>query len=258
MNKKLMAGACAFAAAGALFAGQAAVAAPALSTSVAPGGNFNLSVWQLQEPTGSPGSPNTISPSRLKGASGYQDSYFYTDKTDGSMTFWDPENGVHTPNSNFSRSELREMTAGGSPASWGLPGTHKLSATVKVTKVPSSVCVGQIHASESSGTTKPLVELYYHSNGDIVAGLEGGPGGGQTEHTIGHVALNTKFSYVISVTGGTTLSIQINGTTTKFTIPSAWKGYPQYFKAGDYDQTSGSSSTVGATVHFYALTVAHS
>lgn len=258
MNKKLTASACALAAAGALFAGQTAVAAPALSTSVAPGGNFALSVWELQEPTGSPGSPNTISPSRLKGPNGYQDSYFHTDKSDGSMTFWDPENGVKTANSNFSRSELREMNSDGSTASWSLGGTHKLSATVKVTKVPASVCVGQIHAGEGSGTTKPLLELYYHSNGDIVAGLEGGPGGGQTTHTVGHVALNTKWSYVIGVTGGNTLSIQVNGTTTKFTIPSAWKGYPQYFKAGDYDQTSGSDGSVGATVHFYALTVSHS
>lgn len=259
MNTKLTVSALTLAAAGALLAGQAAVAAPALNTGVAPGGNFNLSVWELQEPTGSPGSPTTISPSRLKGANGYQDSYFYTDKSDGSMTFWDPENGVHTPNSSYSRSELREMNSSGSPASWGLSGTHKLSATLKVTKVPSSVCVGQIHASESSGTTKPLLELYYHSNGDIVAGIENGPSGGQTPHTVGHVSLGTQWSYVISVTGGNAIGIQINGgSTQKFGIPSGWNGYPQYFKAGDYDQTAGSSSTVGATVHFYALTVAHS
>jgi alginate lyase len=259
VNTKLTAAACALAATGALLAGQAAMAAPALNTGVAPGGNFTLSVWELQEPTGSPGSPTTISPSRLKGASGYQDKYFYTDSSDGSMTFWDPENGVHTPNSNYSRSELREMNSNGSAASWGLPGTHKLSATVKITKVPSSVCVGQIHASEGSGTTKPLIELYYHSNGDIVAGIENGPGGGQTPHTVGHVSLNTKWSYVISVTGGNTINIQINGgSTQKFAIPSGWNGYPQYFKAGDYNQTASSDGSKGATVHFYALTVSHS
>src|SRR5262245_5115373 len=49
----------------------------------APGGNFDLSVWQLQEPVGSPGSPTTIPSSRLQGANGYQDSYFYTDQRDG-------------------------------------------------------------------------------------------------------------------------------------------------------------------------------
>ncbi|MEU9386547.1 polysaccharide lyase family 7 protein, partial [Streptomyces sp. NPDC048279] len=63
----------------------------------APGGNFDLSVWQLQEPVGSPGSPTTIPSSRLQGAGGYQDAYFYTDTRDGAMTFWAPEKGVTTP-----------------------------------------------------------------------------------------------------------------------------------------------------------------
>ena len=50
--------------------------APMANPGVAPGGNFDLSVWQLQEPVGSPGSPTTISSSRLQGANGFQDSYF--------------------------------------------------------------------------------------------------------------------------------------------------------------------------------------
>jgi hypothetical protein len=240
----------------ALLAGTAN-AAPALNPGVAPGGNFNLSVWELQEPTGSAGSPTTITSSRLEGSSGYQDSYFYTNKSDGSMEFWDPENGVTTPNSNYSRSELREMNSNGSAAAWALPGTHTLSATLKVTKVPDHVCVGQVHATDPR-TTKPLAELYYHSNGQIAIGIENGPTGGQTAHNLTTVSLGTQWSYVIQITGGNTISVTINGTKHSFSIPSSWKGYDQYFKAGDYDQSSGSSSTVGATVQFYALTVKHS
>ena len=249
----------AVAAVAALGAGQAvtATAAPALNPGSAPGGNFNLSVWELQLPTGSPGSPTTISSQQLQGASGFQNSYFYTDKTDGSMTFWDPENGVTTPNSNYARSELREMTSGGSPASWSVPGTHKLSATVKVDQVPDHVCVGQIHLGQNSGSTKPLLELYYHANGNITVGIENSPTGGQTQHSVGTVPLGTKFSYVISLTGGNTIGISINGKNQNFTMPSSFKSYPMYFKAGDYDQSSGSSSTVGAKVQFYALTVQH-
>jgi hypothetical protein len=231
-------------------------AAPALNPSSAPGGNFNLSVWELQEPIGSPGSPKTVGPAQLEGANGYQDAYFYTNKTDGSMEFWDPENGVKTPNSNYARSELREMNSSGSPAAWSLPGTHTLSATVKVTKVPDHVCVGQVHATDPR-TTKPLAELYYHSNGQIALGIEDSPSGGQTAHTVGTVALGTKFSYVIQITGGNTISVTINGSRHSFPIPSSWQGYQQYFKAGDYDQSTGSSSTVGASVQFYALTVQH-
>ena len=241
----------------ALLAGTAN-AAPALNPGVAPGGNFNLSVWELQEPTGSPGSPTTITPSRLEGSSGYQDSYFYTNKSDGSMEFWDPENGVTTPNSNYSRSELREMNSSGSAAAWSLPGTHTLSATLKVVQVPDHVCVGQVHIAEGSGSTKPLAELYYHSNGQIAIGIENSPSGGQTAHNLTTVSLGTQWSYTIQVTGGNTLSVTINGTKHSFAIPSSFDSYKQYFKAGDYDQSSGSSSSVGARVQFYALSVKHS
>ncbi|MFI5606257.1 polysaccharide lyase family 7 protein [Amycolatopsis sp. NPDC051903] len=233
-----------------------ASAAAALDPGAPPGSNFDLSVWELQEPTGSPGSPTTISPSRLEG--GYTDKYFYTDSGDGSMTFWDPENGVTTPNSNYSRSELREMTSGGKAAAWAVSGTHKLNASVKVTEVPDHVCVGQIHLAEGSGSTKPLVELYYYSNGDLKAGIENSPSGGQTQHSLGNVPLNTKWSYTISLTGGNTIGVTVNGKTSSFPMPSSFKSYPMYFKAGDYDQSSGSSSTVGARVHFYSLSVSHS
>ncbi|HEV2635972.1 MAG TPA: ricin-type beta-trefoil lectin domain protein [Actinocrinis sp.] len=57
-----------------------------LNPSVAPGGNFTLSQWELQLPTGSAGDPTTILPAQLEGDSGFTDSYFSTG-TDGSMTF---------------------------------------------------------------------------------------------------------------------------------------------------------------------------
>lgn len=143
--------------------------------SVAPGGNFDLSVWELQEPVGSPGSPTTIPSSRLKGANGFQDAYFYTDARDGAMTFWAPEKGVTTPNSHYARSELREMNRDGSPANWSLSGTHRLNATLRVVSVTSNVCVGQIHLGTGGPSTKPLLELYYRSSGDIVLGTENSP-----------------------------------------------------------------------------------
>ena len=229
-----------------------------LNPSVAPGGNFNLSLWELQLPTGSAGDPTTILPSQLEGSSGFQDSYFYTG-TDGSMTFWDPENGVTTANSNYSRSELREMTSSGAAANWFASGTtNKLSATVKATTVPSSVCVGQIHLG-SGGSTKPLLELFYHSNGEIVMAIEQTPAGGnEVSYDVATVPLGTEWSYTIGL-AGSTISLSINGGTARtWTASSTFNGYGMYFKAGDYDQTSGSSSTVGARVEFYALSISHS
>ena len=161
-------------------AGSAAAAAtpaatPRLSTAVAPGGNFDLSHWELQLPIGSKGSPSTISPAQLEGNNGFQDKYFFTNTTDGSMSFWDPENGVTTPNSHYARSELREMNTDGTTAAWSIPGTHKLSATLKVTQVPDHVCVGQIHLAEGSGSTKPLLELFYLRGGEIDMAIEQTP-----------------------------------------------------------------------------------
>lgn len=230
-----------------------------LNPNVPPGSNFNLGIWQLQLPSGSPGSPDTISSSGLEG--GYSSQYFYTDSSDGAMTFWTPEKGVTTPNSNFPRSELREMNANGTAANWRLSGTHTLNATLRVTKVPSSVAIGQIKIGsplESGVTTstKPTLEMYYRSSGDIVVGIENSPDGGQTPHTIANIPLGTKFTYQIKATGST-LTVTINGVAHSWPLNPAFLPHGQYFKAGDYIQSSSSSTTIGAEVKFYALSVTH-
>ncbi|MEU9098662.1 polysaccharide lyase family 7 protein [Streptomyces sp. NPDC048361] len=233
-------------------------ASDSAAASVAPGGTFDLSVWELQEPVGSPGSPTTIPSSRLQGANGFQDTYFYSDSRDGAMTFWAPEKGVTTPNSNYAHSELREMNRDGSPANWSLSGSHRLDATLRVVSVTSNVCVGQIHLGTGGSSTKPLVELYYRANGDIVLGTENSPSGGQTLHTVGNVAVGKTWNYTIGVSGGHTVDLTVNGSTTHYAIPSSFNGYRQYFKAGSYNQSSSSSTTKGARVGFYKLSVSHS
>jgi len=230
-----------------------------LNPHVAPGGNFDLSIWELQEPVGSPGSPTTYSPAQLEGPNGHQDAYFYTDPTDGSMTFWDPENGVTTANSMYPRSELREMTSAGTPANWATTGTHTLSATLKATVVPNHVCVGQIHLGTGTpASTKPLLELFYFSTGSIAIGIEQTPAGGnEVQTTVGNVPLGTKWSYVIGLSGNAITLVIDGGATQSFTMAASFDQENMYFKAGDYDQSVGSSSTVGAKVQFYALDVHH-
>lgn len=236
-----------------------AAVSPALRTDVPPGGNFDLSVWELQLPIGSPGSPTTIPPSQLQGDSGYSNpAYFWTDANDGSMTFWDPESGVTTPNSSYPRTELREMNADGSAADWPLAGTHTLAATLRIVSVTKSVCVGQVHLGTGGSSTKPLLELYYDSSGDITLGTENSPDGGQTLHPVGTVPMGTQWSYRITISGGDTIDLTVNGATTTYPIASSFDAYHQYFKAGDYNQSASSSTTNGAKVKFYALSVAHS
>jgi hypothetical protein len=198
-------------------------------------------------------SPIVVTPLQLEGPAGFHDSYFFTDPTDGSMTFWDPENGVTTGGSDYPRSELRELTRTGGPAAWAPSGTNTLSATVKVTRVPDHVCVGQIHTSG----VKPLLELYQYANGDIVLGLEGSPAGGnEVPHPVGNVPLGKEWSYEIGLSGSA-ITLTVNGSTHGFTMSSSFDGQTMYFKAGDYDQSKGSSATVGAQVQFYALAVSH-
>jgi hypothetical protein len=233
-----------------------------LDPNVAPGGNFDLAMWELTEPiasASSPTTPTTISPAKLVGANGYHDSYFFTDPTDGSMTFWDPENGVATSNSDYPRSELREMTLAGSEANWPSSGTNTLSATLKVTQVPNHVAVGQIHLGTGTpASTKPLLELFYYDSGSIVLSIEQTPAGDDSmPNPVGNVPLGKVWSYVIGLSGNT-ISLVINGGSTQtFTMSSTFDQENMYFKAGDYDQSSGSSATVGAQVQFYALSLFH-
>lgn len=223
-----------------------------LDPNAPPGTNFDLALWELQEPVGSTNSPTIISPAKL--AAGFHDAYFFTDPTDGAMTFWDPENGVTTGGSDYARSELREMTQAALEASWQSTGTNKLSATLEVTMVPDHVCVGQIHTSG----TKPLLELYFYASGALVLGIEQTPSGGnEVPNPVGNVPLGMKWSYVIGLSGST-ISLTIDGgKTLTFPMPSSFAGQSMYFKAGDYDQSTGTSATVGATVKFYALAVDH-
>jgi len=231
--------------------------AAALDPTVAPGGNFNLAVWSLQLPIGSPGSPETIPPARLKGAGGYTNpAYFWTDKNDGSMTFWAPEKGVTTPNSNYARSELREMNSNGSAADWPLAGNHTLSAELRIVSVTKNVAVGQVKLGTGGTSTKPLLELYYRPNGDIYLGQQRSPTDGQTLHKVGNVALGQRWTYVINVSGNQA-TLTINGSRTTYPIPSSFNPYKQYFKAGSYNQSSSESTTNGAKVKFYNLTINH-
>ena len=239
--------------------GEAGATDGGLNPHVAPGGNFDLTIWELQEPVGSAGSPTTYSPAQLEGPNGHQDAYFFTDPTDGSMTFWDPENGVTTANSMYPRSELREMTSAGAAANWPTTGTNTLSATLKATVVPDHVCVGQIHLGTGTpASTKPLLELFYFPSGSIVMAIEQTPAGGNEVQTpVGNVPLGTKWSYVIGLSGNT-ISLVINGGSPQtFSMSSTFDQENMYFKAGDYDQSVGSSSTIGAKVQFSALEVHH-
>jgi len=192
--------------------------------------------------------------SQLAGASGFTDIYFYTDTTDGAMTFMDPTTGVTTSGSLHPRSEFQEVTNG-----WPATGTNTETVTVAVPQVPSTVTVGQIFQSPPA-PSKPLLELQYLKGGTLQVLLEStNQGGTSTFHSVGTVTDGSMFTYELSLTG-TTITVTINGTPSTLTMPSSFVGESFYFKCGDYDQTAVAGTpgtTPGTIVKVYALNVVH-
>jgi hypothetical protein len=207
-----------------------------------------MSIWTLQLPIGQPGNPTVISNTQLE--NGFTDPYFFTG-SDGAMNFYDPGvNCVTTPNSSHCRSELREANPDGTDAVWSSSGTNTLSATLTVTQAAGAPVVGQIHL-DPAVSVRPLIELFYTTSGDLVAGVEQCTAGGCENRTpVGHVAPGTQFSYVISYTHNV-LTVSINGGAPQ-SLSSPILGLGGYFKAGDYGQ-----SPTNASVSFYKLQVVH-
>jgi hypothetical protein len=195
-----------------------------------------------------------IAGSQLAGASGFTDIYFYTDTTDGAMTFMDPTTGVTTSGSMHPRSELREVTSG-----WPTSGTNTETVTLAVPMVPGTVTIGQIFQSPPA-PSKPLLELQYVKGGKLQVLLEStNQGGNGATHGVGTVTDGSKFTYELSLTG-TTITVTIDGTASTFTLPSTFVGESFYFKCGDYDQTAVAGTpgtTPGTIVKIYALDVVH-
>ena len=233
----------------------------ALNPAVAPGGNFDLSIWSLQMPTGPVTSPTTVPPALLMGASGFMDSnYFYTDKTDGAMTFMDPEQGSATSGSAHCRTELREMTPTGAAAAWSWNGTNIMTITGEVVQVGGGsgghVSLGQVYNSTDE---IPLCEFEYYAdvNGFKIL-YEEAKGAGSSINLNIPCALNAKYAFSLSLSGGI-LGVSINGNQVYSKMPG-FSAKQFYFKCGCYDQTAiaGAPSTALYTsVKVYSLTVQH-
>jgi hypothetical protein len=228
-------------------------------TTVVDPSTIDLTHWNLTLPSGPQGSPTVVPTSSL--VAGYSSQYFYKN-ADGALVFWCPVTGVHTTNSSYPRSELRETNADGSLAAWNVAtGTATLSATLAVNQIPSTgnVVIGQIHDNGSAGVKdEPLIKLVYQS-GNLVAQVRPTPASSTNNNfTLATgIALNTNFSYTIELSN-MTLSVQINGVTKySATIDPSWTSQGMYFKAGAYCQDNVGPATEGAMVTFDALTITH-
>jgi hypothetical protein len=254
-----------------LFSSQAS----ALDASAPPSGNFDLSHWKLTVPSGSEIQSEVLS-------NGYtQNNVFYTDAASGGMGFRCPNLAGTTANSNYSRTELREMLDPGSSAhddsnNWTTADGGRMKARLKVNRVSTTgestkvgrIIIGQIHGPD----TEPL-RLYFHKKPSEAKGriyLASESVGGSTFWSTdivtnkngGGVALGELFTYAITLKG-TRLQVDIlrnRGAvvdTYVKDIDPAYKGLNLYFKAGVYNQNNTGTSSDYAKVTFYSLTHTH-
>ena len=261
--------------AGALLCLVLATPAAALDALLPPSGNFDLANWKLTLPSGSEVQPWLLSTAySLPGV-------FYTHPTSGGMVFRCPNIAGTTANSNYSRTELREMLdpAAGTKSdanNWTTAMGGRMKARLKVDRVSTSgdsskvgrVIIGQIH-----GEVHEPVRLYFHkkpseAKGRIYIAMENTSGSTFWSSDIvsnkdgGGIALGELFTYQISLEG-TRLQVDILrdrgaivDTYIKY-IDSGYKGENLYFKAGVYNQNNSGSSSDYAQATFYSLTHTH-
>ncbi|KAL1593895.1 hypothetical protein SLS60_010628 [Paraconiothyrium brasiliense] len=228
-----------------------------LNPSCAPGGNLDLTKFNLQLPTGEAFHPDQISGSKLAGCSGYTNKdVFFTDQSDGALVLKvcgssDSCGCVTTKNSKHCRTELREK----SPNSWSpKAAVNRLHASLKVVKADDSAhgtVVGQIHVDDSV-SKKPVCELFVNKKGEVSMGVEQVPDESSLKISkVGTVTIGKKFEYEIRYEKGN-LTVSIDGGEQTFLGTGGLKSPLSYFKAGNYNQGNSPSE-----VHFYSIDVQH-
>ena len=262
-----------------LFAGLALCVAHApahaLDPLLPPSGNFDLTKWKITLPSGSEVQPWVLS------AGWTQAKVFYTHPKSGGMVFRCPNIAGTTANSNYSRTELREMLDPGSSAhddsnNWTTAMGGRMKARLKVDRVSTTgesgkvgrVIIGQIH-----GEDHEPVRLYFHKKPGEAKGriyIASESTGGSTFWSTdivsnkngGGIALGELFTYQISLKD-TRLQVDIlrqRGTikdTYIRSIDSGYRGENLYFKAGVYNQNNTGTTSDYAQATFYSLTHTH-
>ena len=134
-----------------------------------PGDYFNLKNWKLTLPKDTDeidGDPDEIEQPDLNN---FTNEFFFFEKEKGAMVFKAPVNGGKTDNTNYSRSELRELPNNGDWKS--SEGTHSMEIEQAVTHLPINkphVVIGQIHDDDDDVYVFRLEgsKLYANADGD--------------------------------------------------------------------------------------------
>jgi hypothetical protein len=134
---------------------------PGVGAARFPADLIDTSQWYLTLPTGAEGDPDTVEGESLKTL---DNEWFTLNESRDGIVFTANAGGVTTENSNYPRSELREMN-GSEKAAWdGRKGTHVMELDQAITQVPATkpdVIAGQIHGGDDD-------VMQIHLSGDLL------------------------------------------------------------------------------------------
>lgn len=227
-----------------------------------PSSQFDLSHWKLTLPEGGDGSPGDKALEVQAGelSAGYTHPKYFYSNSEGAMVFWCPADGAKTENTDYPRTELREVIdPSDDNVCWKAPGTHVLDVRCRVSEVPSTqkVIIGQIHGF--SGKAVPMIKLQFFKGRVEALIKEKATGGKDRKLTFPEVGLDKDFDFQIKLSDGA-LSVTVNGETQTediFGLDPEWAKQTLYFKVGSYVQDNEGPSTEGGRVAVSKLSVSH-
>jgi poly(beta-D-mannuronate) lyase len=231
-----------------------AQAQPGLPSSV-----LDLTNWKLTLPVASPGS-DVAQEVKQPALNSYSDSFFHVDSSGKGVAFTGPVDGVTTSGSHFPRSELREMTDGGTKkASWSTTdGSHTMSVTEAVTELPlvkPQIVCAQIHSPDHDVIEIEADGLHSVRPGTVALGVRF-EGTTQARLLDPTYVLGERFKITLKVRDGR-IKVAFNDQTMLVLDES---GSGMYFKAGVYTQSNASKGDVppaAGQVIIYRLAVTH-
>jgi hypothetical protein len=215
-----------------------------------PSGPIDLTGWKLSIPERNvKGEAASIEPASTRAP-------WLTSTPEGALMFWAPTTGAATRNSEHPRTELQSLTA--FPAG---DAQHTLRASLTLLQLPRDgrgIILGQIHGAADIRSV-PYVMLRVQDDELRVVVKQVLSRNDLIEYPLLHgIGVNSRIDYTIADLGNGMMlfSATSDGTTrqAKARVPSAFRGAPVRFQAGDYQQanTSGGAQDGGRVV-FHGL-----
>lgn len=221
-----------------------------------PGRLLDLRDWKLTLPVDSraSGQPAEVKQPAL---SAYASRWFSVDAAGDGVVFRAPAGGATTDGSDFARSELREMTDGGTEqAAWSSEdGTHTMVVREAVTELPPahpSIVAGQVHGGDSYLVLVRLDgdHLYVKADDEDAGDLDDHYRLGDVfDLTLRAAGGRVRVTYAPVAAGRAPVSVEVGARCSSC-----------YFKAGAYLQSNpstGDEADAEGAVTLYRLQVTH-